>query len=94
MGTFVIVKYHCEVAGIIKNTVDYQVRYFDTVSTADVINRLENEPPHEYKNCYGESVQWVFDEIIAVEINPSFVDGHEIIGFITESLAHIENSEQ
>ncbi len=94
MGTFVIAKYHCEIAGVTTDSVDYQVRYFDTASSEEVMSRLEDELPQEYENIDGETVRWLFDETMAIEVNPSFKDGEEIIGFITGTPMDIENTER
>ena len=83
MGTFAIVKYHCEVAGEPTESVDYQVRHFDSSCAADVANRIKGEKPQEYKNSDGEIVHWIFDDIMAIEEDPKYTDGEEIIGFIT-----------
>ena len=93
MGTFVIAKYHCEVAGETTDSVDYQVRYFDKASPEEVMSRLEGERPHEYENCDGETVRWLFDETMAIEVDPTFKDGEEIIGFITGTPTEIEDTE-
>jgi hypothetical protein len=62
---------------------DYQVRYFASDSIDEVMSRLRSEPPHSYKNSDGEDVVWVFDDTAAVEFDPDFKDGAEVIGFIT-----------
>jgi hypothetical protein len=62
---------------------DYQVRYFASDSIDEVMTRLRTEPRHTYKNSEGEDVVWVFDGTAAVEFDPDFKDGAEIIGFIT-----------
>ena len=94
MGTFIIAKYHCEVDGETTDGVDYQVRYFDTVSPEEIINRLQSEQPNEYENNRGETVRWIFDETMAIEVNPSLRDGEEIIGFITGTKIETKNTEQ
>jgi len=85
MGTFVIAKYHCEVAGEPTGSADYEVRYFATNSPGEIQGRLASAPPNEYKNSDGETVRWIFDETMAIEVNPALRDGEEIIGFITGS---------
>jgi len=83
MGTFVIVKYHSETAGESTGSVDYQVRYFERESVDEIKKRLCTEKPQEYKNSSGETVRWLFDETVAIEVDPRMQDGEEIIGFIT-----------
>ena len=83
MSILVIVKYHCEVAGKATDSVDYQVRYFETDDEDEVLQRLRSEEPTTYKNSAGEIVSWIFDGMGAVEHDPKFKDGAEIIGFIT-----------
>jgi hypothetical protein len=83
MPVIVIAAYHCEVSGERTDDVDYQVRYFASGSIDEVMSRLRTEPPHTYKNSDGEDVVWVFDGTVAVEFDPVFKDGAEIIGFIT-----------
>ena len=82
MPILVIAAYHCEVAGEPTESVDYQVRYFCSDSIDEVWQRLRSEPPETYKNCDGEDVMWVFDDTVAVEFEPAFADGAEVIGFI------------
>ena len=84
MSILVIAAYHCEVAGKRTKSVDYQVRHFASDSLDKVIARLKREPPVAYKNRYGQEVCWVFDETVATEFDPSYEDGAEVIGFITE----------
>ena len=83
MGTFIIVRYLCEIDGERTDGVDYKVRYFDTSSEQEAVARIHSESPEEYKNSDNENVRWIFDEIMSVEVNPSFEDGDEIIGFTT-----------
>ena len=83
MPILVIAAYHCEVAGESTDSVDYQVRYFLSDSMDEVMLRLRSEPLETYKNSHGQDVVWVFDDTVAVEFEPDFTDGAEIIGFIT-----------
>ncbi|MEM9478706.1 MAG: hypothetical protein AAGA58_03480 [Verrucomicrobiota bacterium] len=78
-----IARYDCFVNGQQTGTADYQVRYFECLSDHDAKARLRDEPPHEYLNELGELVHWKFVEILAIEQDPVFRDGDEIIGFIT-----------
>jgi hypothetical protein len=83
MPILVIAAYHCEVAGDPTDSVDYQVRYFAADSIDEVISRLRAESLQTYKNADGQEVRWIFDGTVAVEFNPDFTDGTEVIGFIT-----------
>jgi len=83
MSTLVIAAYHCEVAGKRTDSVDYQVRHFASDSLDEVTARLAAEPPVGYKNRYGQNVRWVFDKLVATELDPKYEDGAEVIGFIT-----------
>ena len=83
MPILVIAAYHCEVAGEPTESVDYQVRHFASDSLDDVMSRLRSEKPQAYKNADGEEVRWIFDDTVAVEFDPHFTDGAEVIGFIT-----------
>jgi hypothetical protein len=83
MSILVIATYHCEVGGKPTDSVDYQVRHFASDSLHDVMARLRAEPLQAYKNCYKQEVRWLFDDTVAVELNPRFEDGQEVIGFIT-----------
>ncbi len=78
-----IAAYHCEVAGKPTESVDYQVRHFASDSLDDVMSRLRSEEPQAYMNAAGDEVRWIFDDTVAVEFDPHFTDGAEIIGFIT-----------
>jgi hypothetical protein len=84
MPIYAIVKYHCEIDGEVSSGVDYQVRYFKSDSEEEVIHKIKSEDLGSYKNTDGETVKWIFDEIMSVEQNPQFEDGEEIIGFTTE----------
>ena len=75
MPTLVIAAYHCEVAGKRTNSVDYQVRHFTSDSPDEVTARLKAEHPVAYKNRYGQNVRWVFDDTVAIELDPKFDDG-------------------
>ena len=70
-------------AGVLTDSVDYQVRYFASDSIDDVMSRLRTEQAQTYKNSDGEDVTWVFNNTVAVEFDPNFKDGAEVIGFIT-----------
>jgi len=83
MAILVIAKYHCEVAGKTTDSVDYQVRYFETGNENEAVQLLRCEKPTSYKNSSGELVSWIFDGTEAIEHDPKFKDGAEIIGFIT-----------
>jgi hypothetical protein len=83
MSILVIAAYHCEVAGEPAGSVDFQVRHFASDSIDEVISRLRNEQPQAYRNADGQEVRWLFDDTVAVEFDPEFKDGAEIIGFIT-----------
>src|SRR5438874_11214290 len=83
MSILVIAAYHCEVAGKPTDSVDYQVRHFSSDSLDDVTARLRAEPPQAYKNCYKQEVRWLLDDTVAIEFDPKYEDGNEVIGFIT-----------
>ena len=83
MSIIVIAAYQCEVAGEPTDDIDYQVRYFDSNSIEEIMSRLHNEKPHNYKNVFGEEVRWLFHDTVSVEYDPKLQDGEEIIGFIT-----------
>jgi hypothetical protein len=83
MPMLVIARYHCEVAGRATDSLDYQVKYFDADIAEEVIERLRAEAPCAYRNVDNEEVQWIFDNIVATELNPELVDGTELIGFVT-----------
>ena len=83
MPILVIAAYHYEVAGEPTDSMDYQVRYFASNSIGAVLLRLRSELPETYKNSDGEEVKWVFHDTVAVEFDPDFADGAEVIGFIT-----------
>jgi hypothetical protein len=85
MPIYAIVKYHCEIDGEVSSGVDYQVRFFESDSEEEVIQKIQTEEIGSYNNSDGESVSWIFDEIMSVEQNPQFEDGEEIIGFTTEA---------
>jgi hypothetical protein len=63
--------------------VDYQVKTYDVSENTDVDAMLRSEPIHRYENSEGEQVEWRFVEIMAIDWNPTFDSGMEVIGFIT-----------
>jgi hypothetical protein len=83
MSLLVIARYHCEVAGKATESLDYQVKYFDSDDLEEVEARLRSEAPCTYENHRDETVSWIFDCLIAHESGPQLVDGTELIGFIT-----------
>lgn len=78
-----IARYDCFVANEPTNSVDYQVRYFEVPEGSSVEHLLEKEEIESYKNEDGETVEWRYAEIMAIEWNPEYKNGEEIIGFIT-----------
>jgi hypothetical protein len=92
MPLLVIAAYHCEVAGEPTDSVDYKVRYFESDFIDEVASRLRAEPPQTYMNSAGEEVRWIFDGTVAVETDPVFTDGVEVIGFITGKPRQITES--
>jgi hypothetical protein len=78
-----IARYDCFVAGKQTDSVDYQVRSYDVPEHADLDWMLRAEPTHRYRNSDGEEVEWRFVEIVAIEWEPRFDSGQEVIGFIT-----------
>lgn len=78
-----IARYDCFVAGEPTDSVDYQVRFYDVPEDADLELMLRAEPSHRYWNRDDDEVEWRFTEIVAVEWEPLFESGKELIGFIT-----------
>lgn len=78
-----IARYDCFVANEPSDSVDYKVRYFDIPEDANIEEILKNEETESYKNRDEETVEWRFTEIMAIDWNPEFKNGEEIIGFIT-----------
>jgi hypothetical protein len=83
MSLLLIASYHCNVAGVLSDSIDYQVRFFETDDESEASIRLKEEKPDSYLNSDGETVTWVFSEIVEMEHDPEMIDGAEIIGFIT-----------
>ena len=92
MPILVIADYNCDVADKSSGSIDYQVRYFTSNDIDEVMERLRSEPPCTYKNCYGQDVTWTFHDAVAVEYDPRFADGDEIIGFITGRPMPVESA--
>lgn len=78
-----IVVYGCEIAGQRTESIDFQVRYFDSADLAAAEDRIRGEPTHEYLNERGETVSWPFLRIAAMDLLDELKDGAEIVGFIT-----------
>jgi len=80
-----IAVYRCEVAGKPTDSLDIQVRHFDSFSPVDIERRLRSEPLHSYRNDAGDLVTWPLVHIMSIEPVDSPADGAEIAGFITGS---------
>jgi hypothetical protein len=78
-----IVAYRCEVAGEPTESIDIQVRYFASGTASEIEERLRTEATHSYANDHGETVSWPFVRVLAVESLDKFVDGTELVGFVT-----------
>jgi hypothetical protein len=78
-----IARYDCFVAGKPTDSVDYQVRSYDVPAHTDLDVMLRTEPVRRYRNSDDEKVEWRFAEIVAIEWEPRFDSGEEVIGFIT-----------
>ena len=77
-----IAVYRCEVAGKPTDSLDIQVRHFDSFSPVAIEQRLRAEPLHSYANDAGETVTWPLVQILSIEPVDSPTDGAEIAGFI------------
>jgi hypothetical protein len=75
--------YRCEVAGKPTDSLDVQVRHFDSFSPVAIEQRLRSEPLHSYQNDAGEVVTWPLVHILSIEPVDAPADGTEIAGFIT-----------
>lgn len=80
-----IVAYRCEVAGVPRDSLDIQVRYFAAESAEEVVSRIFDEPDAEYMNGDGELVTWPFVCVVAVEPFSEPADGDEVVGFIART---------
>ena len=65
------------------DSIDCQVRFFATDDESEATIRLKEETPNSYMNSDGQTVTWIFSDIVALEHDPEVIDGAEIIGFIT-----------
>jgi hypothetical protein len=61
-----IAAYRCEVAGIGKDIVDLQTRYFEFENERDIEPALRNAPPQSYTNEVGDIVRWLFSRLLIV----------------------------
>ncbi len=57
-GILAIVAYRCEVAGEPTESIDIQVRYFESGTAREIEDRLRSEAPHSYANDRNEIVSW------------------------------------
>jgi hypothetical protein len=78
-----IAVYRCEVAGKPTDSLDIQVRHFDSFSPSAIEQRLREELLHSYTNDAGETVTWPLVHIVSIEPVDNPPDGAEIAGFIT-----------
>ena len=78
-----IARYDCFINGERTGSVDYKVKSYDVEPDTDLELLLRSEPEEEYKNESSELVSWQFEEICAVEWEPDFSSGEEVIGFVT-----------
>ncbi len=82
-GILAIVAYRCEVAGEPTESIDIQVRYFESGTAREIEDRLRSEAPHSYANDRNEIVSWPLIKVLAVEPFETPTDGKEMVGFIT-----------
>lgn len=78
-----IARYDCFVANDPTGSVDYKVRYFDIPEDSNIEEMLQKGETESYKNGDGETVEWRYTEIMAIDWNPEYKNGEEVIGFIT-----------
>ena len=53
MSLLLIASYHCEVAGELTDSIDYQVRFFTTDDESEAAIKLKEENPNSYTNSDG-----------------------------------------
>jgi hypothetical protein len=78
-----IAAYRCEIAGVPDDSIDIQVRYFESGSPEKIEAALRSEQVHSYPNSDGELVAWPFVRLLAVEPLTQPTNGAEVVGFIT-----------
>lgn len=78
-----IARFDCFVAGVPSGSVDYQVRSYDIPEDTNLDAMLQRESPRRYRNVMDQEVEWRYVEIVALEWEPRFDSGEEVIGFIT-----------
>lgn len=84
MQHLAIVAYRSIVAGIPSRSLDFQVRWFQDLTRAEIEESLRAEPFDSYQNPAGETVLWELVEIFAIEeFSPKF-SGIEVAGFIAQ----------
>ena len=77
-----IATYQCRIDGVVDDSVDFQVRYFDLPDESAVVSALEDEPPHTYLNGDGETVSWPLMRIFDVQALRPVASGSEVAGFV------------
>lgn len=80
-----IVAYRCLVGGSTRDSLDFQVRWYEAHDEASVRNSIADEPIHSYKNSDGETVSWELSQVITVEPFAPKESGEEVIGFIASA---------
>ena len=82
-SSLAIAAYRCEVVGSPTDSIDVQVRYFETLSPDQIEAALRSEPTSSYTNGEGQVVTWPFVRLLAVEPFARPANGAEVVGFIT-----------
>ena len=82
-ASLAILVYRCEIAGVPDESIDIQVRYFESASSIEIEEILRSEQVHSYLNGNGELVAWPFVRLLAVEPFVQPTSGAEVVGFIT-----------
>jgi hypothetical protein len=77
-----IVAYRGSVAGVRTNSLDLQVRWFDTTDQNFIRQQIAAEPFSSYTNSDGETVTWELVQIMAIDTFNPHTSGEEVVGFI------------
>ena len=80
-----LVVYGCIVGGKASDSVDIQVRIFDSTSIEDVDAALKAEQPNEYRNEFDQLVSWPLTTILDIQrLEKNVESGEEVAGAITD----------
>jgi len=81
---FILARYRCEIDGTPTGEYDYKVHWFGVSDADTAVTWVMTQGGDQYDNDAGETVRWVFEDILGMEEVEDPDEGDEVIGFIAD----------